>query len=98
MKHYAKRLLALLLCAVLLYQSAPAALPVYATQSGVTQTPDMTEEDLLAAEQAADQKAAQDAANREKLKELEQQSAQLAEEAKKIKNQISSAKNQKPKL
>ncbi|MBE6898578.1 MAG: hypothetical protein E7475_06195 [Ruminococcaceae bacterium] len=95
MKHYAKRVLALLLCAVLLCQSAAAALPVYATQSGVTQTPDMTEEELLAAEQAADQKAAQDAANREKLKELEQQSAQLAEEAKAIKQQISSAKSQK---
>ena len=95
MKHNAKRLLALLLCAAMLYQTAPTALPVYAVQSGVTQTEDMTEEDMAAAEAAADDKAAQDAANREKLKELEAQSAQLAEEAKKIKNQISSAKTQK---
>lgn len=95
MKQKSKALLSLLLAAILLCQSAPAALPVYATQSGVTQTEDMTEEDLAAAEAAEDTKAAEDAANREKLAELEEQSKQLAAEATQIKQQISSAKTQK---
>ena len=95
MKQKTKRLLALLLCAGLLYQTTPVVLPVSATQTGVTQTEDMTEEDLAAAEAAADAKAAEDAANRAKLAELEEQSKQLAAEATQIKAQISSAKTQK---
>lgn len=95
MKQKTKRLLALLLCAGLLYQSTAMVLPVSATQSGVTQTEDMTEEDLIAAESAEDLKAAEDAANRQKLAELEEQSKQLAAQATQIKAQINSAKTQK---
>lgn len=80
-KENAKRLLAFLLCGLLLCGSTPI-LPVYAD--------DTTTE--AAAETTA---ASSDEENRQKLKELQEQSEQLAEERKKIQSQISSAKSQK---
>ena len=80
-KENVKRLLAFLLCGLLLSGSTPI-LPVYAD--------DTTTE--AAAETTA---ASSDEENRQKLKELQEQSEQLAEERKQIQSQISSAKSQR---
>ena len=80
-----KGILALLLC-VGMFSSA--LMPVSAT--GTTPAPLTPEQQA-----AADAKAEQDAANREKLEQLQNQSEQLAAERKEIQAQINNASSQK---
>ncbi len=83
-------LLAMLLCLCMLNSSA--MLPAFASNT-VTNG---TEGELSQEEQeAADAAAAEDAANRQKLEELQNQSAELEEQRKQIQSQINSAKTQK---
>lgn len=83
-------LLAMLLCLCMLNSSA--MLPAFASNTATNGT----EGELSQEEQeAADAAAAEDAANRQKLEELQNQSAELEEQRKQIQSQINSAKNQK---
>ncbi len=93
-------LLALLLCLGMF--SSSALLPVYANSVVIEPLEPEEEEveveentNLTPEEQVAADKAAQDAANREKLSELEKQSAQLTEERKQLQAKINNASNQK---
>lgn len=83
-------LLAMLLFLCMLNSSA--MLPAFASNTATNGT----EGELSQEEQeAADAAAAEDAANRQKLEELQNQSAELEEQRKQIQSQINSAKNQK---
>lgn len=83
-------LLAMLLCLCMLNSSA--MLPAFASNTATNGT----EGELSQEEQeAADAAAAEDAANRQKLEELQNQSAELEEQRKQIQSQINSAKTQK---
>ncbi|MGN0664247.1 MAG: murein hydrolase activator EnvC family protein [Negativibacillus sp.] len=83
-------LLAMLLCLCMLNSSA--MLPAFASNTATNGS----EGELSQEEQeAADAAAAEDAANRQKLEELQNQSAELEEQRKQIQSQINSAKTQK---
>ncbi len=90
-KKYFRSLLALLLCLGMF--SSSAMLPAYA--NGEVVEPENSGETAVTDSSSMTDKEAQDAANREKLKELENQSEQLAEERKQIQAKINNASSQK---
>ncbi len=105
-RKHKKCLVAMLLCAAMLIQTIQP-LPVMATFGNGGTTTETTEGTTEGTEEgeaegstegttgAVTDTAAEDAANREKLEQLQNQSAQLAEEAKNLKAQINNASSQK---